>query len=257
MKNKIWKSFVTVAAVAVLIAVGMVGYTIVHYLRTSPRFAVQSVLVEGLNRVEDSHVYKQARLPDDANIFSVDLAGVRQRVERLKWVRFATVQRVLPGTISIKVFERSPVGLARVGNEIFQFDAFAQLLSRDSGGGAEFPILDGLSEDEPGGNQKKVDLYLRIMEELHGKDELSEVHINDDLEVSVVSQSEPILVTLGAEKFRERWGHYLQLRTKIRTEYPDTVQVDFRFKNQAILRANPDAPDDEQKVLWDAEKKSL
>ena len=257
MKNKIWKSFVTLAAVAVLTAMGIVGYTIVHYLRTSPRFAVQSVLVEGLNRVEDSHVYRQARLPDDANIFSVDLAGVRERVERLKWVRFATVQRVLPGTISIKVFERSPVGLGRVGNEIVQFDAFAQLLNRDSGGGAAFPILDGLSEDEPEGNQKKVDLYLRIMEELHGKDELSEVHINDDLEVSVVSQSEPILVTLGAEKFRERWGHYLQLRTKIRTEYPDTVQVDFRFKNQAILRANPDVPDDEQKVLWDVEKKSL
>jgi hypothetical protein len=95
------------------------------------------------------------------------------------------------------------------------------------------------------------------MEDLHGKEELSEVHINDDLEVSVVSQSEPILVTLGTEKFRERWGQYLQLRTKIQTEYPDTVQVDFRFRNQAILRAKADAPDDEQKVVWDAEKKSL
>jgi cell division protein FtsQ len=257
MKNKIWKSVVTVAGAAVLTVVGIAGYTVVHYLRTSPRFAVRSVLVEGLNRVEDTHVYKQAKLPDDVNVFSVDLEGVRQRVEKLKWVRFATVQRVLPGTISIKVLERSPVGLARVGNEIVQFDAHAELLSRDRGGGASFPVLDGLMLDDTQRNQKKVDLYLRIMEDLHGKEELSEVHINDDLEVSVVSQSEPILVTLGTEKFRERWGQYLQLRTKIQTEYPDTVQVDFRFRNQAILRAKADAPDDEQKVVWDAEKKSL
>ena len=37
----------------------------------------------------------------------------------------------------------------------------------------------------PEANQKKVDLYLRIMEELHGQSELSEIHINDAVEVSV------------------------------------------------------------------------
>ena len=105
-------------------------------------------------------------------------------------------------------------------------------------------------------NQKKVDLYLQIMGDLHGRDELSEVQIDDDFEVSVISQHEPVLVTLGADHFRDRWGQYLQLRTKIQTEYPDTVQVDFRFKNQAILRTKVDAPD-EQKVVWDTEKKSL
>ena len=255
MKNKIWKSFLVTVALVVVSVAGVVTYTVVHYLRTSPRFAIRSVVVQGLNRLEDSHVYRQARLPDDANIFSIDLNALRERVEQLKWVRFATVQRVLPGRISIKVVERTPVGLARINNEIFQFDAQAELLSRDRGGGASFPILDGLDADDTVENQKKVDLYLRIMEELHGKDELSQVHINAALEVSVVSQSEPILVTLGAEKFRERWGQYLQLRTKIRTEYPETVQVDFRFKGQAILR-KADAPD-EQKVVWDAEKKSL
>jgi len=256
MKNKIWKSFLVVTAVVVLVVTGVVGYTIIHYLRTSPRFAVRSVNVQGLNRVEDTHVYRQAKLPDDANIFSIELNAVRERVEKLKWVRFATVQRVLPGTISIKVVERTPVGLARIGNEIFQFDAHSELLSLDREGGADFPILDGLDVDDAKVNQKKVDLYLKIMEDLHGKDELSQIHITDALEVSVVSQSEPILVTLGSEKFRERWGQYLQLRTKIRMEYPDTVQVDFRFKNQAILRARVDAPD-EEKVVWDAEKKSL
>lgn len=256
MKTKIWKGVVLVSAVAVLIVVAYAGYSIVRYMRTSPRFAVRTVSVMGLNRVEEGNVLRQAGVKGAANVFSVDLEAVRERVEGLKWVRFATVQRLLPDTIAIKIVERTPVGLARIRGEIFQFDAQAELLNRDRGAGADFPILYGLTFDDAEMNRKKVDLYLQIMEDLHGKDELSEVQIDDAFEVSVISQHESVLVTLGADHFRDRWGKYLQLRTKIQTEYPDTVQVDFRFKNQAILRTELDAPD-EQKVVWDTEKKSL
>ena len=102
MKIKVWKWIVLVSAAAVLSVVGYAGYTIVHYMRTSPRFAVQTVSVVGLNRVEQKHVLGQAGMEAAANVFSVDLEEVRQRVEGLKWVRFATVQRLLPDTIAIK-----------------------------------------------------------------------------------------------------------------------------------------------------------
>src|SRR4029079_1709848 len=112
----------------------------------------------------------------------------------------------------------------------------------DRGTGVNFPILDGLRVDDTEANQKKIAIYLRIMDDLHGKNELSEVRINDAGEVSVVSQSEPLLVDLGADDFRARWGLYLQLRTKIQREHPETVEEDFRFKNQAILKTKIDAP---------------
>jgi hypothetical protein len=76
------------------------------------------------------------------------------------------------------------------------------------------------------------------------------------MEVSVISLTEPLLVNLGTEDYRNRWGLFLQWRTRIQREYPDTVQVDFRFKNQVILKTSPDDPD-EQKVVWDAKRKSL
>ena len=76
-----------------------------------------------------------------ANIFSADLDDIRERVEGLRWVRYATVQRVFPDTISIKVIEREPVGLARIRGEIYQFDAQAELLDPDTEGGINFPDI--------------------------------------------------------------------------------------------------------------------
>jgi cell division protein FtsQ len=257
MKTKVWKWIVLVSAAVVLAVVGYTGYTIVHYMRTSPRFAIRSVSVGGLNRIEEGAVVRRAGVESSLNVFEVDLEAVRERVEGLKWVKFATVQRLLPDTIAIKIVERTPVGLARIRGKILQFDEEGELLERDRGSGADFPILHGLTPDDAEMNQKKVDLYIRIMQDLHGKDELSEVQIDDDLDVSVISQSEPILVTLGADHFRERWGQYLQLRQKIQAEYPNTVQVDFRFRNEAILRLQVDDVPEEQKVVWDTEKKSL
>lgn len=256
MKTKVWKSLVVVLAVIVLVVTGVGAYTFVRYLRTSPRFGVQKISVAGLKRVERSQVLTRAGFSETVNVFSVDLGEVRERIERLKWVRYATVQRILPSTISIQIIERQPVGLARIRGELFQFDPQAELLEPDRGEGVSFPILDGLRPEASDLNLKKVGLYLRILDELHGQNELSEVHINDNGEVSVVSLSEPLLVNLGQDDFKVRWERYLQLRAQIQRDYPEVVQVDFRFKNQVILKMNADAPD-EQKVVWDVEKKSL
>ena len=256
MKKRVWKTLLGILVLVSLTVFGVGAYSLTRYLKTSPRFEVGKVAVAGLRRVERSQVLARAGLPNTLNVFSVNLAEVRERIERLKWVRYATVQRILPNTISIQIVERQPVGLARIRGEIYQFDAQAELLEPERGEGVNFPILDGLRAEVSEVNLKKVELYLRVMDELHGQNELSEVHINDIGEVSVVSLSEPLLVNLGQDDFKARWERYLQLRAQIQRDFPETVQVDFRFKDQVILKMNADAPD-EQKVVWDVEKKSL
>ncbi len=84
MKGRIWKSLIGVSAVAVLAVVGVTSYTVVHYLRTTPRFDVKKVSVVGIKRVEETQVYAQAGLRGSGNIFSVDLDAIRERVEGLR-----------------------------------------------------------------------------------------------------------------------------------------------------------------------------
>lgn len=255
MKAKIWKALKVITIVAALSLLGGVIFTTVQYLRTSPRFEVKKVLVLGGKRVTETQVLTQADVADKANVFSVDLAAIRERVETMQWVRYAIVQRVFPDTITIKLVEREPVGLARIRDKVFQFDADAVFLEYDPNTGVNYPILDGLKPNDRSGNLRRVDLYSRVLKELQTQSELSEIHINEADEVAVVLSGEPLLINLGVGDFHARWIFYLEEREKIQ-QYPDAVEVDLRFKGQAILKPRPDATD-EEKVIWDVEKKSL
>jgi cell division septal protein FtsQ len=259
MKAKIWKALKIIALVTILSVVGGSAYTTIHFLRTSPRFEVKKVVVLGWRRETESQILTRADVPNKANVFSVDLDAIRERVEQMQWVRNAIVERVLPDTITVKVVEREPVGLAMLDGKIYQFDTEAAVLDYDPSSGVNFPILDGLQPHDKSGNLRRVDLYTRVLKELQGQTELSEVHINDADEVSVLLSGDPTEVSLGVGDFRARWLKYLELRPQIQAQYPSAVRVDFRFQGQYIVCVEADkcGPTDE-KVVWDvAEKKSL
>jgi cell division protein FtsQ len=258
MKDKLIRFFQIVFTIAVFTGVGWSTYTAVHYLRTAPGFDVKALSVSGvsgpLKRVTEAQIVGQAEFEVGTNVFRVDLDAIRERVERLQWVRYALVQRVLPDQIIIKVVEREPIGLARIREEVYQFDADAMILDLDTISSASFPILDGLHSDDSKGNLAKVEVYRKVLEEL-GQTELSEVRLNDAHEVSVVSVSDPLVVSLGAADFRTRWIKYLQLKAQIQQQYPQAVTIDLRFKNQVIVRMKDD--DSGGQVVWDGAKKTL
>jgi cell division septal protein FtsQ len=204
--------------------------------------------------VEENDVLAQAGFEVGTNVFDIKLREIRERVEELQWVRYAMVERVLPDQIIIKVVEREPIGLGRIRGEVYQFDMDAKILDLDTVGASSFPILDGLHRNDMKGNLKKVEAYKKVLDDL-GQTSLSEVHINEAGEVSVVSASDPLIVNLGTSDFRSRWIKYLQLKSQIQQQYPQAVRVDLRFKNQVIVRMKDEETG--ENIVWDAEKKAL
>ena len=237
-----------------LIPIGWAAYSASVYLTTDSRFEVQKLAVSGLKHVEENQVLATAGFEVGTNVFHVKLDRIRERVEELPWVQHALVERVLPDKIIIKIVEREPIGLARIKGEVFQFDIDARILDPDPVNGSSFPILDGLHMDDHKRNLEKVDLYRRIVEDL-GQTALSEIHISDSQEVTVVSASDPLLVNLGTVEFRNRWIKYLQLKPQIQRQYPQAVRVDLRFRNQVIVRMKDD--ETSENIVWGVRKNTL
>jgi cell division protein FtsQ len=254
MKARIFKLFQLLVLAAFLGALGWSAYTAAQYLRTNPRFEVRELSVSGLRRVKENQVIERANFDIGANVFTADLDQIRSRVEEIQWVRQALVQRILPNEILIKITEREPVGLARVHGEVYQFDADGMILQPDPASLPSLPILDGLRPGDSAWNKKSAKMYRQVLDEL-GQNELSEIHVNNAGEVSVVSSNESILVNIGGDDFRARWVKYRQLKSQIQQQYPAAVGVDLRFRNQVIVNMRSDEA--EKKVIWDAEKKLL
>lgn len=251
------KQIIRCAQVAALV-ISMGGlcwaaYSVILYLKTSPRFEVEKLSVSGLRRVDENQVLAKAGFEVGTNVFDVNLEEIRERVERIQWVRHALVERVLPDQIIIKVVEREPIGIGRIRGEVYQFDIDAMILDPDPASGTSFPILNGLGAN-PARNVKKVEIYRKVLEDL-GQTSLSEVQINDADEVSVVEADDPLMVSLGNSDYRNRWIKYLQLRPQIQQQYPRAVRVDLRFKHQVIVRMKDNETG--EKLPWDVEKKSL
>src|SRR5436190_18449279 len=121
MKSKLFKIVKTVLVISVVGCAASVFWAGYHYMNTDPRFNIRLITVTGLTRVDDSDVMGRIQLKTNSNtnIFAVDMEDVRIRVEQIQWVRYATVQRILPDQIIIKVAERVPVGLARLQGHIY------------------------------------------------------------------------------------------------------------------------------------------
>ena len=85
-----------------------------YWLLRSPLFPVRSVeVVTPLKHVSRPAV--EAALETRGNFFAVDLADLRASLERLPWVRRASVRRAWPDRIEVALEEH--VALARWGNE--------------------------------------------------------------------------------------------------------------------------------------------
>jgi len=256
MKSKL---FAFMKAVLVVTGIGCAlsaVWIVYHYFHTDPRFNLRQVSVQGTKLVAEEEVMSRIQLntQSNTNIFAVNMDEVRVHVEEIPWVRYATVQRVLPDEIVITIVERKEAGLARIDGQISAFDNEAAILQQDDSSTDQFPILIGLRLNDTEGNLKKIALYTRAMSELKGAG-LSEITVDQNNDVSVVTDEDPLVVNLGAGDFQARWNVYMKLKNKITAEYKDAMRVDLRFKNKVIISTHED--DDGGKVIWDGKKKSL
>jgi cell division protein FtsQ len=104
-----------------------------YWLLLPQRFPVTQVELKGELK-NTSRAQIEAALPRAAgNFFAADLAEVRERVERLPWVRRVAVRRIWPGRLEVSVEEH--VALARwgTGEEMSRLvNTFGETFSADT-----------------------------------------------------------------------------------------------------------------------------
>jgi cell division septal protein FtsQ len=224
------------------------AYQAVAFALTTPLLRVNRIAVRGNVRLSSGQV--QALVEDlrGSSILRADLDAFRRRLVESPWVGDVALRRVLPSTIEVFVWERRPVGLCRLGQDLFLVDETGVVIDQYGPHYAEFdlPIIDGLVRppSRTGGqtsiDPERADLAARVIASLARNQgiasKLSQVDVTDVSDAVVLFEDDPALLHLGDDKFLERVQSYLELSQALHDRVADIDYVDLRFDPRVYVR---------------------
>jgi len=125
---------------AVLIAGGIWAW---RQTQSDERFAVRTIEIDGAKHTPRAALDQATRRYVGLNLFQIDIDRVQRDLAGLGWVRRIDIEKKVPDTLRIKITERTPVALARIGERLMYVDAegaaFAEL--SPSVGDDDLPLI--------------------------------------------------------------------------------------------------------------------
>jgi cell division septal protein FtsQ len=240
--SRLWKPAAAVIAGLAIVAAAS------GVLLSAPGLAVDRLLVRGHTRLSAADIEARLAAARGVNILRVDLEAFRARVLESPWVAEATLWRVLPSTIEVRVIERVPEVLARIGQQLFLMDAAGVLLAEfgPSFGNLDLPIVDGVATAQARGSAARVDparlaVTRRLLDELDAKPALrkrvSQIDATNPHDLVVLLDDDAAYLHLGDEQFVERLTVYLEMGPTLADQFQDIDYVDLRFEGRLFVRA--------------------
>lgn len=222
------------------------GYRAFDLAFNSSALRVQRIRVHGNERLSSGEVQTLVGDLQGANILTVNLAKSRRVLLRSPWVAEVALRRVLPATIDVYVSERRPFGLCRLGNQLYLIDRDGTVMDEFGPQYADFdlPIVDGLvrapRNGKPSIDEGRAELAARVVESLQPSRELtrrvSQIDVTDAHDAVVLLDSDPALLHIGEEKFRERLQAYLEIADALKARIPEIDYVDLRFEERVYVK---------------------
>jgi cell division septal protein FtsQ len=166
----------------------------------------------------------------------------------------AALRRTLPSTVEVFVSERQPMGIGRIGQELYLVDPRGMIIDEYGPNYADYdlPIIDGLAAS-PARDGTLIDatrarLAARLLQAVRPRPELarriSQIDVTDARDAVVILEGDSALIRLGDDQFLERLQSYLELAPALRERVPDIDYVDLRFDGRVYVRpvTDRDAP---------------
>lgn len=199
---------------AVLIGVVLfVGY---QRAAASSFFDVKRVDVAGAIHTKAEQIEKNVRaLVADSGVWNADLDEIKKQIEQSTWVKSATVSRVLPDGLRVRVVERTPQAIVKLasGAKVWVDDEARILGDASADTTDSFIALQGWNESrDPEAarrNQDRLRLFLKLQNEFRASElaaRITAIDLTDAQDVVAVSEqnNRVVEVNLGNKDFSGR-----------------------------------------------------
>ena len=175
---------------------------------------VRNVYAEGRSRTDPDELNRQLGIAIGQPLLAVDTAAAKDRIEQLPWVDQASVSRMLPETIQIRLQERQPLALWQRAGSLVPIDESGAVIDapvNDVGGWMgpdRLPVLVGAHAPQHAAQlflqlALEPELWERVIAATRVGDRRWTVHLDNQIDVLLPERDFLLAWRLLARKARE------------------------------------------------------
>lgn len=249
----------------ICIAVGLLfaAWQIEQFVLTDQRFILdgppepgvpsEHFQIAGIQHASEQHITDVFLKDFGRSIYLCPIAERRRKLLAVDWVKEASVSRVWPNRILVRISERTPVAFVQIpgpdGTMLYGLvDAEGVMLDPQRASKLALPVIGGLltGRNEEPKRRDQVKRFLRLQTDLGpSMDQISEIDVSDieNLKVTQVFEGKALTLMLGNQQFLQRYRNFIDNYSEIRKRLPDAIVLDLRLKDRitAVVTAAEEA----------------
>lgn len=210
--------------------------SVVQAVTARTGFAINEIRVSGNRETSEIDIFDRVGLDGWTSLVGFDPEQARSRIASLPWVEGASVRKIYPSTLDVKIVERVPFAIWQQGSRLSLIEEDGRLIAPLSGVRHHgLPLVVGMGADEPAAAFiARVDAFPELAARVRGYIRVSERRWDLRLENGMTIK----LPEHGEDKALR---DLLALDKRHGLLSRDVETVDMRFADRLVVRLSPEA----------------
>lgn len=265
--SKLFRSVQTVfnwtAGITILVGCLFAAWQIEQFVLTDKRFTLQGppepgvpsehFQIAGIQHASEQQITDAFLKDFGRSIYLCPIAERRRTLLAVDWVKEASVSRIWPNRLTVRITERTPVAFVQIPgpDDTMLYglvDGEGVMLDPQRASKLALPVIGGLAtgRNDEAKRRDQVKRFLRLQTELGPSiDQISEIDVTDieNIKVTQVFEGKALTLMLGNQQFLTRYRNFVDNYGEIRKRLPDAIVLDLRLKDRitAVVTAAEEA----------------
>jgi cell division protein FtsQ len=223
----------------------MAAKSVQNFVLTDSHFALsppsRALSFEGVRYASRARLAQMFAADFGKSAFHVPMAERRRRLLAIDWVESATISRIWPNHLVVRVKERRPVAFASMDNgHYLLIDASGVFLTPPPKVRFDLPVVSGLTEDQPEpARAERVRAMSALLEELGAQAKnISEINAAslEDLRLTTEMDRRGVELWMGDRNYSSRFQNFMSHYPEIRKNSPQAAVFDLRLDDRITAK---------------------
>lgn len=237
---------IAMAFCAVLLGSFYLFHRLELFLIRDPRFALAGadgeapgVEIHGAAHASRAQIERVFAIDLGRSVYLLPMTDRRETLRTVDWVKDASIARLWPNRVVVRVEERKPVAFVTLASSRFALIDEDGVILPPAPDRFELPVLTGVRASDPLADRRDcVRRMMRLTRDL-GEEarNISEVDVSDrdNLKVTAPRDGHIVTLLLGDRDFAQRYANFLNHYPEIKRRLPNAATLDLRLEDRITV----------------------